>query len=134
MEKGGNIIVVKIYCILAFLYKFVAPFVVPFLIIKKSPPLWATTPDDMKIPQGLYEPTVKKIYDRFGWFVSAWYWLGFRNAGHGIVFKKFAIGSETKREIVVSKGWIFEYYLKPYHDYENHFSGKYYLAPRMRLK
>lgn len=133
MEKGCNSNMVKIYCIAAFLYRFVAPFVVPFLIIKKNPPLWATTPDDMTIPQGLYEPTVKKIYDKYGWFISTWYWLGFRNVGHGIGFK-YAVGSDTKKEIIIKTGLIFEYYLKPYHDYENHFSGKYYLIPRMRLK
>lgn len=41
------------------------------------------TPDEL-LPGGLYEPTVQKIYDRFGWFVTAWYWIGWRNVGCGL--------------------------------------------------
>lgn len=46
---------------------------------------WAESPDE-HLPGGLYEPTVMRIYERFGWFISSWYWLGFRNVGNGIVW------------------------------------------------
>ena len=52
---------------------------------------WAESPDE-HLPGGLYEPTVRRIYERFGWFVSSWYWLGLRNVGNGIVW---ALGHEV---------------------------------------
>lgn len=39
---------------------------------------WFSTPDE-RLPGGLYEPTVKKIYDKYGKWVTSWYWLGCRN-------------------------------------------------------
>lgn len=47
---------------------------------------WAETPDK-HLPGGLYEEDVAKIYDRFGWFITAWYWIGKRNVGQGITWK-----------------------------------------------
>jgi hypothetical protein len=55
-----------------------APFVVPFAD-KYSGRLprgfrWMETPDD-PLPGGQYEPQVKRIYDRFGFYVGSVYWL-----------------------------------------------------------
>nr|WP_315237729.1 hypothetical protein [uncultured Albidiferax sp.] len=44
---------------------------------------WLGTPDE-RLPGGLYEPTVKSIYRRFGHVWCAWYWLGVRNRVHGL--------------------------------------------------
>ena len=38
-------------------------------------------PDEPSI--GQYEPTVWRVYNRFGWYVTVWYQLAFRNVGHG---------------------------------------------------
>jgi hypothetical protein len=91
---------------LTFLWRLVAPIVVPaFLLFAKKTAIatthyaqpqvqryllpkflqWAETPDE-HLPGGLYEPTVLKIYQRFGWFVCSWYWLALRNVGSGIVW------------------------------------------------
>lgn len=51
------------------------------------------TPDDILIPSGLYEPTVYNIYKKYGWFISQWYWWGFRNCGHWIMWSE---GYEAK--------------------------------------
>lgn len=55
-----------------------APFVVPFAD-KYSGRLprgfrWLETPDD-PLPGGQYEPQVRKVYDRFGFYVGSVYWL-----------------------------------------------------------
>lgn len=54
------------------------PFVVPF-VDKYSGRLpfgfrWMETPDD-PLPGGQYEPTVKRIYDKFGEYIGNVYWL-----------------------------------------------------------
>lgn len=41
------------------------------------------TPDEL-LPGGMYEPTVLQIYNRLGWWLCSWYWLGLRNVGHGM--------------------------------------------------
>lgn len=46
---------------------------------------WAETPDE-HLPGGLYEPTVMKIYQRFGWVTCSIYWLLLRNVGQGILW------------------------------------------------
>jgi len=43
---------------------------------------WYDTPDEAEFI-GLYEPTVQRIYNKYGWFISAWYWFGLRNRAHG---------------------------------------------------
>ncbi len=47
---------------------------------------WIGTPDDILLPAGLYEPTVVKIYNKLGWWLTSYYWLAFRNIGHGITW------------------------------------------------
>jgi len=44
---------------------------------------WLETPDE-RLPGGLYEPTVKSVYRRFGSLICVWYWLGIRNRLHGL--------------------------------------------------
>ena len=44
---------------------------------------WLGTPDE-RLAGGLYEPAVLSIYQRFGRFFCAWYWLGLRNTMHGL--------------------------------------------------
>ncbi len=54
---------------------------------------WMETPDEL-LPGGMYEPTVEKIYKKLGWFLCSWYWIGFRNIGHGITW---SCGKEVPR-------------------------------------
>ena len=44
----------------------------------------------------LYEPTVKKIYDKFGWRVCMWYNLGLRNQAQGFLW---LFGWECNKEL-----------------------------------
>ncbi|WP_339898223.1 hypothetical protein [uncultured Gilvimarinus sp.] len=46
---------------------------------------WMETPDE-HLPGGMYEPTVAWLYGHLGWFVTSWYWLSWRNVGHGITW------------------------------------------------
>ncbi len=39
---------------------------------------WVNTPDDF-LPACTYEPTMLKMYHRFGWFITSWWNLSFRN-------------------------------------------------------
>ena len=48
---------------------------------------WMETPDE-NLPGGLYEPTHKKIYDRFGWYIASMYWVLIRNVGGGITWSE----------------------------------------------
>jgi len=41
---------------------------------------WAETKDELMCGD-LTLPFVRSIYDKFGWFCTAWYWLGVRNTG-----------------------------------------------------
>lgn len=45
---------------------------------------WIVTPDDPVSPFGQYEPTVRKVYERFGRRVGDFYWLGWRNVLYGL--------------------------------------------------
>lgn len=47
---------------------------------------WLSTPDE-RLPGGMYEPAVEKIYDRWGKWVTSWYWLGIRNCLFGLSLK-----------------------------------------------
>ena len=103
---------INLLIILQIIFRFFAPFVVPIALLfaKKTKeknrvypelndrypstmrilPLWLKfieTPDDVLIPGGLYEETVYSIYKKYGWFISQWYWWGFRNVGHGFHYK-----------------------------------------------
>jgi len=51
---------------------------------------WFNTPDDPVSPRGLYEPFMRKLYDRLsmacpkvGPWLSDWWWLGWRNRAYG---------------------------------------------------
>lgn len=99
----------KLLLILKTLWRIPAPFVVPiFLLFAKKtdkvtthlgqpvvqryelPPClsWAETPDEYIGGCGLYEPTVAWIYKRFGWFITSWYWIGLRNVGGSIMWRR----------------------------------------------
>lgn len=93
--------------ILHFFLRFVVPFIVPIALLfaKKSDKLtshygqdpdvqryklpklftWLETPDE-DLAGGLYEPTVKKIYNKFGWYICSWYWIGIRNQCQGLLW------------------------------------------------
>lgn len=47
---------------------------------------WLETPDET-LPGGLYEPTVRKILERYGKTICAWYWIGVRNRAHGYAMR-----------------------------------------------
>jgi hypothetical protein len=44
---------------------------------------WLQTTDE-RLPGGLYEPTVVKIFERVGKYWTSVYWLGLRNRAHGL--------------------------------------------------
>ena len=76
--------------ILCFLFALTAPFVVPLALLftkredKNLHPafvLW-DTPDEPDLFD-LDMVTVREVYERWGWFIAAWYWFGIRNRGHG---------------------------------------------------
>lgn len=89
------------------LLRLVAWAIVPFALIKVKPiigakvpydigaeipryklPDWAAfleMPDDYNFPA--YEPTMMKIYNRFGWRVATWVNLSFRNVGLGLIWE-----------------------------------------------
>ena len=48
---------------------------------------WMETPDE-HLPGGMYEPTVKWVYDRLGWFICSMYWILIRNVGGSILWGK----------------------------------------------
>jgi hypothetical protein len=56
---------------------------------------WMETPDEL-LPGGMYEPTVKTIYDECGWFICSWYWIGIRNVLHGL---RWSFGREASKDI-----------------------------------
>lgn len=43
------------------------------------------TPDEL-LPCGIYEETMISIYTKWGWFITAWVWIGFRNQAQGIMW------------------------------------------------
>ena len=45
--------------------------------------LWLQTNDE-RLPGGLHEPTVLRVYERFGRVICSWYWIGLRNRAHGL--------------------------------------------------
>lgn len=45
------------------------------------------TPDDTTSPFGRHEPTMARIYARFGTFIGDWWWLGVRNRAYGLAFR-----------------------------------------------
>jgi hypothetical protein len=76
--------------VLSFLCPFLVILTLPFIKWDKQPTdgvirgdlpkwlSWFSTPDE-RLPGGMYEPTVKKIYDKYGKWFTSWYWLGVRN-------------------------------------------------------
>lgn len=117
---------IKLLMLVEFLLMFVAWAIVPFLLLFsekyngmnrvypnpeiKYPrklrrlPSWARwfeTPDDITLPGGLYEPTVYKIYQKYGWFISSWLWLGLRNICHSVMWNQgHEVFSFERKEIV----------------------------------
>jgi hypothetical protein len=75
--------------ILCSLFALTAPFMVPFaLLFTKRDALdlawsWYDTPDepDLIDLDGVHQ--AREIYEKWGWFIGAWYWFGIRNRGHG---------------------------------------------------
>lgn len=63
------------------------PFVVPFAdrYTGRLPRAfwWLETPDN-RLPGDLKEPTVRKVYERFGFYLTSVYWLGWRNRAYGL--------------------------------------------------
>lgn len=99
---------------LRFIVPFILPFILPFakdvddkvnpkdqLIVprKQLPKIfkWLETPDE-KLPGGLYESTVADIYDKWGWFIASWYWLGWRNVAFGLAWS--ALGKPATNYMV----------------------------------
>jgi len=100
--------IVIIKMIIQVLLRLIAPFLVPIVLIfakktdvktthynqpdiqrYKLPKIFffLETPDEL-LPGGLYEPKIKKIYEKYGWFMASWSWLGTRNVGHGVMWNE----------------------------------------------
>jgi len=93
-----NYVVPTVAGFIATTFKVFCPVVVPFALLfakwEQSPTngvvrgdlpkwlSWFSTPDE-RLPGGMYEPTVAAMYKKHGRFITAWYWLGFRNCLHG---------------------------------------------------
>lgn len=70
-----------------FISKVLAKILVPILAIWGKYPWWLVTPDDPVSPFGQYEPTVRKIYEKYGRYIGDVYWLAWRNSGFGYSYK-----------------------------------------------
>lgn len=158
--------------ILHFFLRFVVPFIAPIALLfaKKSdrvtthygqdpaiqryrlPKLfkWLETCDE-DLAGGMYEPTVKKIYDKFGWYICSWYWIGLRNQCQGLLWTQ---GFEvTELDYALKKVWgempeekfptrqinlywfkiVFEWEIAHDH-YLDYTTTGYYCIPKMTLK
>jgi hypothetical protein len=74
------------------LFRPLAPLVVlAFALLRRPYPRWLDTPDDPFVRDGVgphrgaYEPTVVRVYERFGRIVGDVYWLGLRNVLFGFL-------------------------------------------------
>lgn len=56
---------------------------------------WMSTPDE-DLAGGMYEPTVKKIYEKFGAYICSVYWIGLRNQAQGFLW---LFGWECSKEL-----------------------------------
>lgn len=63
---------------------------------------WFGTPDE-RLPGGMYEPTVRGVYNRFGRYWCSVYWLVNRNAMHGLNAALF--GRPTTLDEVMDYEW-----------------------------
>ncbi len=74
--------------LLCFAVSLTAPFVVPIALLftpRDSKVLafsWYGTPDEPDL-YDLDMAGVKSVYDRYGHWMAAWYWFGWRNRAHG---------------------------------------------------
>lgn len=66
---------------------------VPLYAIWGKYPSWMVTPDDPVSPFGSgttkgasNEPTVRKVYAKFGRYIGDVYWLAWRNSGYGLAY------------------------------------------------
>lgn len=64
----------------------------PFCRKAEDWPYWLITPDDPFLlgeasHWGEYEPTVRKVYSRFGRIIGDIYWLGWRNVLYGLRYQ-----------------------------------------------
>lgn len=64
---------------------FLAPIVCAFARYGSLPKpfRWMETPDN-PLPGDLREPLVRKVYERFGFYLCSVYWLGWRNRAYGL--------------------------------------------------
>jgi hypothetical protein len=75
---------------------------------------WLNTYDDPGPSQGMYEAQVKLVYDRFGWYVKTWYWLGWRNQGYTLFWLLAPVLDTTKPLVTVGNhgqapGWAYDW-------------------------
>ena len=87
---------------------------------------WFDIPDEPGI--GLYEPTVAAIYNKFGWWVTVYYQLAFRNVGHGFLYQfaqrdgspSIALRKDLLLKSPIGSGG---YGLRPYEDWRSYTEG-----------
>ena len=70
----------------------------------------------------LYEPTVSKIYRKYGWYWCVYYNLAFRNVGHGwfYLFKQDLGTIKPTPESLLKTFCGISYGLKPYEDWRSY--------------
>jgi hypothetical protein len=109
---------------------------------------WIDTPDDF-LPACTYEPTILKMYHHFGWFITSWWNLSFRNVGMAFTWRLaipvsnywYAISDQEKQErglfdnhyriskLVLKIGYISYRNWKNYRD-----MGNFVAVPRITLR
>lgn len=158
--------------ILHFFLRFVTPFIVPIALLfaKKTDRVtkhYGQDPDmqrytlpkvfsflmtfDEDLAGGMYEPTVEKIYNRFGWYICSWYWIGIRNQCQGLLWTQGFEVTELEYTLKKALGYapqdkfptrqinlywftlVFEYEICHDH-YRSHTTTGYYCIPKMGLK
>lgn len=74
------------------------------LTVRGDLPWWAAWFEtfDERLPGGMYEPTVRAVYDRFGRYWCSVYWLN-RNAMFGMT--KAIFGRPTTRDEILRYEW-----------------------------
>ncbi len=109
---------------------------------------WMETPDEL-LPGGLYEPQVFSVYKKWGWFITAWVWIGTRNTGQGIMWnqgkevsarmselsdhEKDAAGIYQKERIFLGLKFISGW--KVVHDvYKTKTNGGFWAVPRFTVR
>jgi hypothetical protein len=100
--------------LLCFAFALTAPFLVPIALLftprdaKRLAWSWYDTPDEPDL-YDLDIPTVRALHERWGRFITAWYWFGWRNRAHGFdsLFSEIATAHWPEGEGTYQAGEFF---------------------------